>query len=443
MDVIKKFGKIHLLEKYRLEGLYYIRYPMPWLVSSFISIITSTSSQISELITYATAYAFFMIFLILIINSLKGKASSLLSIASTATIFTLTLYLSRPFQDLVADSFGLLSLAVILYLFFRFTERPPIVLLALIIPLVIAHGLAVYISTFTFIFLAISYLIAHTSSKKVMKSLEFAIIIFIGTWLYQVGVQLIDMFVKEIPCRWNLILKSLSSPLFQRGKSSEIATQNLHLVYPLDPLITPLAYMLPIVIIVVSSMYFLYKFMHGYDYKRRYYRERCIETMAFSLISITMFSIAGIFAWKGFENAIARYLYEYAALIATVVNIMFLSSIIGQKKPSPHKQINRSLLKYTKVTGLAILAIVGVLIVFESFYTPYASPLSIPDKYKFERLYQMYYGKVMFNANLAIGVIKYVLEASQRGEVQVITMTQAKHYETTIYNNGFVVTVKR
>jgi len=84
--------------------------------------------------------------------------------------------------------------------------------------------------------------------------------------------------------------------------------------------------------------------------------------------------------------------------------------------------------------------VIGVLVLTESFYTPYASILSLPDREKFEQLYRSYYGPAIFNSILAnIYVPEIALKALQK-EVFARSLGVSEEY-CIIYANGLVTVV--
>lgn len=424
IDIIKKYGNIYPLRMYDYEGIYYTHYPISWLTASLISMISGIDTGTSWLVTIVGAYICFIVFLILVsITFFKISASNATTLISL--LLMVTIYLHRPFQDLIPSAFGVLSLALALYLF-ALHDKPSLILLVFSIPLFIAHALPAYVTIFLFALIAISTLVTRAPEKEAKRAIMFAVIVFTGTWIYQIGSQVLEMLVGEVPYRWNQILNAITSQLFEIPRTASIMEQNLHYIYPFDHFITPLAYVFPVILTAVSTIYFFYKFKHVRD-------RRVATLMLFSITSLSMFVIGGFFAWKGIENAIARYLYVYSSPISIFVNIALLNSIIRRNNSSFRKN----------ALILFVLASIGIIISFESLYTPYASPLSIPDKYKFEKLYQNYYAPSMFNENLVHGVSKHILEALRKGEIHIyetsFTENNIKNYSKIVYSNGFII----
>uniref|UniRef100_A0A7C4NNE3 Uncharacterized protein n=1 Tax=Ignisphaera aggregans TaxID=334771 RepID=A0A7C4NNE3_9CREN len=416
VNLIKTAGRIEALEKYSFEGLYYTRYPVPWLTASFISIVSAIDSRTSWLIKGLGVYLCFILFSMLVCFRLL-KANSLKSTAWLAIIMITTIYSHRPFQDLIASSVGMLSLVMTFYLYMLRKRFTPI-LLSLAIPLFISHGLSIYFTTLYLLLLAISSIITSKPKEEVQRAVDFAIIIFVGTWLYQTGVGLIDLISREIPIRWGQILGALASPWFERPTTQSVIEQELRFVRWMDYIISFSAYSLPAIISMMGTLYFLYGFIST--------RNRSNTTlMLFSVACSLMFLVSGIFAWKGIENAISRYLYVYASPVSILINTSLLHFI------TMHRSSRR------KIVISTMFLIIGVLVLTESFYTPYASILYLPDKEKFEQLYRSYYGPSMFNLNLAnIYASEIALRALQK-EVFACSLEACEEY-CIIYTNGLV-----
>jgi uncharacterized membrane protein len=420
INSIEEAGKIEILEKYPEEGMYYIRYPIPWLTASFVDVISMIGPRASWLVTHLVAYICFILLLTLVcIRFLKTR--SLNGLSWIIILITITIYLHRPFQDMIPSSIGMLSLVMTLYLFMSHKRLAPILLL-LTIPLVITHGLSIYFTTSFLLLIAISSMIASKLKRESQRAINFAIMVFAGSWFYQVGTQLIDSVAREIPYRLNQILDVIKSPWFERPVTSSVAEQELHIVYSFDNIITPLAYIFPSILVTVSAVYFAYKTLR--------IRNESNTTLAFfSIACLAMFLIAGIFAWKGLENAAARYLYIYAAPISILVNASLLNSTARHSRSS-----------LLKIVISILLLTVGLTILTESFYTPYASILATPDGKKLEKLYGSFYGPGMLNRNLANGVSAYVFEESLKQNVRVYpSYGYVEDRYSIVYANGFVV----
>ncbi|MEM0099631.1 MAG: hypothetical protein QXG50_01455 [Desulfurococcaceae archaeon] len=420
VNLIKTAGRIEALKEYSSsEGLYYTQYPVPWLTASLISIVSAIDSQTSWLIEGLGTYLCFILFLVLVCFRFL-KTNSLKSAAWLTIIMITTIYSHRPFQDLIASSAGMLSLVMTFYLFMSRKRLAPILLL-FIIPLFISHGLSIYFTTLYLLLLAISSIIASKPKEEVRRAVDFAIIIFAGTWLYQTGVCLIDSIVKEIPIRWEQMLGALASPWFERAITQSVIEQELRITRWMDYIITPLAYSLPAILSMMGILYFFYNLISTRNRSN-------ITLILFSVTCSLMFLTAGIFAWKGIENYVSRYLYVYAAPISIWVNTALLHSI------TKHGSFHR------KVIISAMFLIIGVTVLTESFYTPYASILQLPDREKFEHLYRSYYGLNIFNLDLAnIYVPETVLGTLQK-KISVSSFENIKKY-CIIYTNGFVAIV--
>jgi hypothetical protein len=422
IDAIKNSGNIAVLEKYAWTGINYIRFPVPWLIASLLSLISGTTSQSSWLITISSSYLSFILFLLLLFK-VFAKNLTVRSISYFIITMLITIYLHRPFYDLIPSSFGVLSLTMVMYFFFAFNSDRLISISALfLIPLLSAHGLAIYYALF--------YLVFHVTSQAILtvfkiqylkaeiyRGLKFSFVISAGTWLYQVGSQLIDNLIREVPYRINQLLVAIRTPILERPMTQSVMEQELHVVYSFDRIITMLAYVLPILITLLSTAYFLYGAL----------KERNINSMRilpFSVACLSVFLLAAIFAWKGIENAIARYLYVYAVPVSVIVNSIFLNSIIeyiikyGQQSPLVAIGIN------------VILLTIGSLVLTESFYMPYASILSIPDEYKFNQIYIRYYAPAIFGQVYDNRYTPFV------GDVHISKL--ANTGSNVIYTNGYV-----
>ncbi|MEM3583984.1 MAG: hypothetical protein QW193_01705 [Nitrososphaerales archaeon] len=417
VNLIKTAGRIEALKEYSSsEGLYYTQYPVPWLTASLISIVSAIDSQTSWLIEGLGTYLCFILFLMLVCFRFL-KTDSLESAAWLTIVMITTTYLHRPFQDLIASSVGILSLVMTFYLFMSRKRLAPILLL-LVIPLLISHGISIYFTTLYLLLLAISSIIASEPKEGARRAVDFAIIVFAGTWFYQVGVYLIDSIVREIPIRWEQMLRALASPWFERAMTQSVIEQELHIVRWMDYIITPLAYYLPAILSMMGILYFFYSLISTRNRSN-------ITLILFSVTCSLMFLVTGIFAWKGIENAISRYLYVYASPVSILINTSFLHFM------TMHRSFRR------KVIISTTFLIIGVLVLTESFYTPYASILSLPDKEKFEQLYRVYYGPAMFNLNLTnIYVPEIALRALQK-EVFACSLEACEKY-CIVYANGLV-----
>ncbi|MEM2614300.1 MAG: hypothetical protein QXO15_08785 [Nitrososphaerota archaeon] len=419
VNLIKTTGSIEALKERSSEGLYYTQYPMPWLTASFISIISAIDSQTSWLIEGLGMHLCFILFLMLVCSRFL-KTDSLESAAWLTIVIITTIYLHRPFQDLIASSAGMLSLVMTFYLYMSRKRLAPMLLL-LVIPLLISHGISIYFTTLFLLLLAISSIIASEPKEGARRAVDFAIIIFTGTWFYQVGVYLIDSIVREIPIRWEQMLRALASLWFERAMTQSVIEQELHIMRWMDYIITPLAYSLPAILSMMGILHFFYNLISTRNRSN-------ITLILFSVTCSLMFLVAGIFAWKGVENAISRYLYVYASPVSILINTSLLHFM------TRHRSFRR------KVMISIMFLVIGVLVLTESFYTPYASILSLPDREKFEQLYRSYYGPAMFNSILAnIYVPEIALKALQK-EVFARSLGVSEEY-CIIYANGLVTVV--
>ena len=424
INSIVNTGKIETLEKYQYENIYYTRYPIPWLAASSVSLILMISPQASWLITGSAAYLCFIASLMLVCTYFL-KTRSLEGIAWIIITIMTTVYLHRPFQDLIPSSIGMLSLVMALYLFFS-RKKFASILLLLIIPLLIAHGLSIYFTTLSLLLSALSGIVTSAPRREVQRAINFAVIVFAGSWFYQVGVQLIDSIVREIPYRWNQLLNVITSPVLERPMTSSVTEQELHAVYWFDKIITPLAYSLPAILTMIGTVYFFYKTL-----RKRHTHDTIL--MLLSLTCSLMFLIAGVFAWKGIENAIARYFYVYAAPISVLIN----SSLLYCTFRTNHSPIFRYLF-------LIVVSIIGVLALTESFYTPYASLMTIPDNLKFERMYEKFYGGFERLSYSSLGhIMRLKARANEITYVTLHTDILSDSLRNCIYNNGLKVVLIR
>jgi len=384
IDIMEDAGSIDVLEGFaHVEGASYTTYPVPWLDALFVKLVLGISSGDSWLLIIATVYLSFLVFLILTYSTLinlfsnKHNNSMLKSLAWLILITELTIYIHRPSLDLFAGSFGLLSTVMVLYLYFSnfYADNKKVyVLLLVLIPLLVAHALAIYYSALLLILVAIT-----AKHKKVAaKATYFVVIILIGTWSYQVSSQLIMKITWEIPYRYKQALEALKSGLLERPSNGlSISEQELRFVYEFSPIVTFMAYLFPMILVGISELFFMYTLIRRKDKGDVPYA----TLFLYSTLALFMFLVAGFFAWKGIENYLARYLYEYAAVTSVIINSITLNLIWNNVK-----------LKLIRVLCIATLLTIGILSLTESFFTPYASIMRIPDPTQFDILYSRYYG---------------------------------------------------
>jgi hypothetical protein len=432
IDDMERAGNIDVLKMYSGEGLYYVLYPVPWLNALFVKLILGIESGASWLLTITTAFLCFLILLILIYSTLNQaidnrRKTTSETFAWLILIITITIYLQNPFLNLIPSSFGLLSLALILYLFssslFDFNEKytsKAFMMTVILLPLLIAHGLSIYFSV-TYLLLAAFSFVIQGYKEHAGKALLLAFIIFAGTWLYQTTVQLIDALVREVPYRYEQLLESLKTSLLERPLTPSIEEQSLRLTYKFDFTITLIAYAFPIFLTIITTLFFMYV-------KIRNSNVRYIDMLLLYSFSATIsFLIAGYFGWKGLENAVARYIYAYTAVISVIVNALMLNSVFSDKKAT-----------LLKVLYLFIIFIIGTIALTENFFTPYASILSIPDPLKFKVLYIKYYMPATLNRNLANGrLLKELVEVVLFKKAYVISLYLDVANRSVIYSNGF------
>ena len=434
ISYIKEVGHINALEEFAGLGPYYTDYPVPWLDALFIKLVLGMSSGGSWLLTITAAYISFLVFLILTYNALinifpnKHGNTMLKNLVWLILITELTIYIHEPFLDLVADSFGLLSSTMVLYLYFSsfYSDNKGVyVLLLVLIPLLVAHAAAIYYSALLLILAALSAIIAK-HKKIAVKAVYFVTIILIGTWLYQLSTQIIINIITEIPYRYEQILAVLKSGLLERPSTGlTIEEQELHFVYGFSPIITYTAYLFPIILVGISALFFMYILVRKKDRRDIPYT----TLFLYSTLALLIFLVAGYVAWKGIANSFARYLYEYAAAVSVIINAIMLNLVCNSEK-----------LKLIKVLCIAVLLTIGILSLTESFFTPYASIIRIPDPTQFGIMYSRYYGPASCNQNLIStlfpGVSTKVLLSGSAELIPLYSNTGAQHYSIVYSSSG-------
>jgi len=435
INTVEDAGRIDVLEKFTyIEGSYYTTYPVPWLDALFIKLVLGMSSRDSWLLTIATAYISFLVFLILTYNALinifpnKHDDTMLKSLAWLILITELTIYMHRPFLDLIADSFGLLSSTMVLYLYFSNSysdSKGVYILLLVLIPLLVAHAAAIYYSSLLLILAALSAIIAK-HKKIAVKAVYFVTIILIGTWLYQLSTQIIGYINMNISYWFKLILTTLESGLLERPSTGlAIEEQGLHFVYGFSPIITYTAYLFPIILVGISALFFMYILVRKKDRRDIPYT----TLFLYSTLALLIFLVAGYVAWKGIANSFARYLYEYAAVASVIINAIMLNLVCNSEK-----------LKLIRVLCIAALLTIGILSLTESFFTPYASIIRIPDPTQFSIMYSRYYGPASCNQNLISTLFPGVsTEVRLSGNAELVPLysnTGAQHYSIVYSSSG-------
>jgi len=430
IDDIEKAGNIDVLKMYSSEGLNYVLYPVPWLNALFVKLILGIGSRTSWLLTVTTAFLCFLILLILIYSTLNQAVGNRRKTTSEnftwlILITTITIYLQNPFLNLIPSSFGLLSFALILYLLFsnllnRKYASKTFIMIVISLPLLIAHGLSIYFSVAYLLLAAFSFVL-QGYKEHARKALLLAFMVFAGTWLYQTTVQLVDALVREIPYRYEQLLESLKASLLERPLTSSVEEQSLRYVYTFDFIIASIAYALPFLLTVITTLFFMCM-------KIRNSNIRYIDTLLlYSFLAALSFLIAGYFGWKGLENAVARYIYVYTALISVIVNTLMLNFVFSDKKATP-----------LKVLYLLVILIIGTIALTENFFTPYASIFNIPDPLKFKVLCIKYYMPGTLNRNLANGgLLKELVEVVSFKKAYVIPLYLDLANRSVIYSNGF------
>jgi hypothetical protein len=279
-----------------------------------------------------------------------------------------------------------------------------------------AYGSSIYIIVLIFSLLAIINSMVPKSKISTHQIVNHGLIIFSGTWIYQIGTQLINLLIEQSIVRWDQILNAITHGILERPTTSSTMEQNIHFIYWFDYIIVPLAYIFPVLLTFTSLIYFLYRF-----FKTR--NEFNGMLLALSIACILLFITSGIFAWKGIENAIARYLYLYGTTISVIVNISLLASLTQERNIS--------------VVFLTILLVLGTAIETESFYTPYASLIASPDYSKFTLLFERYYSPSTLSFN-NIGMMMHLEFGYGNNLFLMAPYTSHLTVGDRIYDNYFV-----
>jgi len=416
IKLLKDAGRINVLKEQ--VASYYAIYPIPWLIASSIDMITLLGSQASLLLLYLVVYACSTMFLWLILRLISSDDQRTYLPYLLAIILSTSVYYHRPFQDLLPSALGILSILITFYLLVIPKSLSPVLLL-LSIPLFAAHGLSIYImSTFLFA-LAVTYVLIG-SKEKARRTINYGLIIFGGTWTFQVGSQIIDTLVREVPYRWGQTV-NVFHILFARPEVSQsVAEQQLHYVYWFDKIITPVAYTYIVVLVFLSSLYFSFKLIRSRDVS-------IAPLLTTGYLCLLAYGVAFIFSYKGIENYVARYLYLYATPPSVIICTLFISELIKSKQ------------KFALSLLIVTLA-VGILSMTESLYTPYASILKAPDSEKFEKLYEIYYAPAAFNRNIVSDFSESIYKIWRAENVQIYALHRfVQDQHSIIYSNGIVV----
>jgi hypothetical protein len=377
IDVILKFGIQKLIENYSYTGLYYVTFPVMWLNASVFRLITSFNPDFSLLITIIIVYIVWYTFLV-ILAKIKG-----ISISSIIFASLLIVYIHRPFMDLLSDSNGILATTILIYLLLLSitSTRTILFLLLLFIPLFIAHALSIYISIALLLCVAMYILLFKLQRRKniAYKLFSLSIFLFLGTYVYQIAAMLLNDIILGISGTGNQLLAVLREPLLVRPVTTSLVEQNLRYVYSFDPYVTYLSYGLPLLISLISLVYFT---LIAYKYK-----ETEQTYIPFLFLAMILFTIAAVYGYKGLENAVARYAYEYASAIALMPIAYFIDEISFKYKI------------YSKIFIFVLTSLIFISLT-ESLFTPYSSVIAIPDRTRFITLMNKYYWAVMYNPNL-------------------------------------------
>jgi len=413
INIIVEYGDIYHLEAFTETGLNYILYPVMWLVAAQLCLVSHIDGKLSQLITVLATYLVFLTLLYVILIKMYKHNNKCYTLAWMIIALLSVVYIHRPFQDLIASSMGILAMIFSFYLW-SLNDRKALLVNLLILSLYMAHALAIYMAIAMFLVIAlVNYVFRDMTKTKL--ALYFAFSIFSGTWVYQVATLVLDSLVRQIPYRLDQLLTSLLSPLERPESSEAIAEQELHFTSPTDIVSTLLAYMLPPVILTAISLSLLYEL-----YKRRSY----INTLLFSLslLSLVMYYIAGIFAWKGIENAIARYLYVYASSLYVLIVPKYFVYRDRETKPM--------------VLVVLLLSLVISIAITETFFTPYASITSIPDISRFKTYWTSYVAPSSINLNMLDMFPLFLMEARNKG--CFILMQPSEALSAVTYTNGII-----
>jgi len=278
-----------------------------------------------------------------------------------------------------------------------------------------AHGLSIYIVTAIFLVLATACQLTSLRRKK-HQAVTYAIIMIGGTWAYQIETGLIDELAWNLAYRGDQILNALVN-LFERRVTSAIQEQQLHLIEWYDVFITPMAYAYVVALTFVALLYFLLRFIKTKN-------ASLVLPLTITGITTPMFTVAFVFAYKGIENAIARYLYVYAIPLGMISTVLFFSKLLHEKR---------------KLAALLLIItfIVGIISMTESFYSPYASISNIPDNERYGQLYSSFYGPRIYKKFLDARAQSIDFEYSN---FSIHTSHESiQKNQSIIYNNGLVM----
>jgi hypothetical protein len=402
VDKITDHGKIESLGNYaQTEGIYYTAYPSIWMIASFIKLICSTSSfdalTSAHLVTYLCLILFIYAFRRLIIDEKETdeEKSKKLDV-SPFLIIILTSYTMQLMQFLTsANTLGVLGLTLLIVAFRLFliysesSKEYKIALLFLIvcIPLLISSPISLLTGYFTFLMSMLDLFVIKHDKKKLHTIVKAFFLLFVGTWLY----LSIILPIFQISGAYHflvLITEVLDElPLTRPSVGQSIREQALHFTYPYNVIITPLYYLIPLIIGFTSSIsLFINKMINLRKLKQSISWEKSVLEAVFYMIviQIQLFYISSIFifGYKGIENALARYAHLYLTPFNTIMAFKLFYTYIKEVFIS-----NSSRLPAILITLLMIL--IFQVINLEAFYTPFFSLIRIPDLYQFKHIFQI------------------------------------------------------
>ena len=394
IDRIVEYGKIESLDIYtQSEGIYYTAYPSIWIIASFIKLICSFSSfnalALSHLVTYLCLILFIYAFRKFIVNEGKISEGELKRLdVSPLFMIILTSYVVQNLQLLTsANTLGILGLTfliVALRIFLMQSEQSKgykmaLLLLITCIPLLTSSPVPLFTGYFIFFLLILNLFVIKPNGKKFFGIIRKFILLFVGTWLY----FSIILPVFQIGGTYHflvLLTEFLNEPnLVRPSEGQAIHEQMLHFVYPYSGIVTPLYYLLPLVIGFTSSfLLFINKMINLCKIKRSIsWKNLTLEVIFYmTVIQVQLLYIAAIFifGYKGMENALARYAYLYLTPLNTIVTLKLIYSYTKTLISNP----SRPLAMLITLPLILIFQIINL----EAFYAPFFSLMRIPDLYQ-------------------------------------------------------------
>ena len=399
VDKITDYGKIESLDIYaQPEGIYYTAYPSIWMIASFIKLICSTNSFNALTSSHLAAYLCLILsiyaFRKLIIDEkeIDEEKSKKLNV-SPFLIIILTSYAMQHMQFLTsANTLGVLGLTFLLIAFRLFLMysasskeyKMSLLFLIVCLPLLISSPVSLLTGYFTFLLSMLDLFVIKHDKEKFHTIIRNFFLLFVGSWLY----LSIILPIFQIGGTYHFlvllteVLDELSLTRPSTGQS--IQEQALHFTYPYSVIITPLYYLLPLIIGLISSVsLFVNEIINLCKLRQSISREKSILEAVFYtiIIQIQLFyiPIIFIFGYKGMENALARYAYLYLTPFNTIVAFKLFYKYIKVFISNPSQL-------------LAILITLLIILIFqvinlEAFYTPFFSLIKIPDMYQLKKIF--------------------------------------------------------